>query len=411
MDQSSYSFRAGETAVVRRITPERVAVCAAFFANGFFTGSWATQIPMLAARLNIDNTVLGTIILLFGLGAIGTMPLVGGLIGRLGSRRIMITGGVLLALGLPSIASAPGLWAVAVAAAYAGATTGSMDVAMNANAVALEKRLPFAIMSSCHGFWSLGGLAGASVGGVLIATLGTLGHALLVGGVILLLIALVVRRALEDRGSSLTAAKEESTAVPSDTDDRGSTSSRPILIATAVGLFALLCMVPEGAVLDWGAIFVRRDLGVSVALSGFAFASFSLSMAAFRFAGDGLRDRFGAVRVTRFSTLAAAAGLVVAACSVNLAMACLGFALMGVGVSNLVPIAFSAAGNVRGLRPGVGLGIVSTVGYSGILLAPAPIGYLTERIGFPTVFIALSVLLVGGFFSARLLGIADRPQP
>ncbi|MEF2071234.1 MFS transporter [Consotaella aegiceratis] len=389
---------------------ERVAVSSAFLANGFYVGSWAPQIPLLADRLDISNAVLGLVVLVFGLGAVGTMPIVGALIARLGSRRIMIGTGVLLAIALPILAWAPTLAWAFPAGLFAGGMTGSMDVAMNANAVALERRLPFAIMSSCHGFWSLGGLLGAAVGGIGIATLGGEGHALAVGALILATIVLLVPRALEDRRETPKPATDEEPHHETEAANAPLSLSRSLLMVVAIGIFALCAMIPEGAVLDWGAIYLRDDLGAGVAISGFGFAAFSLTMAAFRFAGDGLRDRFGAVRTTQLSALAAALGLCTAALSGSVVAACFGFAVMGIGIANMVPIAFSAAGNVPGLRPGIGLSIVSTLGYSGILLAPSAIGFMAERVGFPPIFLTLSILLLAAFASARLLKIADRPQ-
>jgi MFS family permease len=176
----------------------------------------------------------------------------------------------------------------------------------------------------------------------------------------------------------------------------------------AVGLFALFAMIPEGAAIDWSAVYLRQELGAGDAASGLAFAAFSLTMACFRFAGDGIRDRFGAVRTARVCSALAAAGLLAVGFAEALPVTLVGFALMGIGLSNMVPIAFSAAGNVEGLRPGTGLSIVSALGYSGILLAPSVIGFVAEHSGFRLIFLSLALLLVVTFLAAGLVRGADR---
>jgi fucose permease len=165
--------------------------------------------------------------------------------------------------------------------------------------------------------------------------------------------------------------------------------------------------VPEGAILDWGALYLRNELGASVTASGFAFAAFSMTMAIMRFAGDLVRDRFGAVNTLRVCSVISIIGLLIAGIATNPVVAIAGFAIAGIGISNMVPIAFSAAGNMPGLAPGIGLSVVTTMGYSGILVAPSAIGFIAEHIGLGTVFIGLPVLHVIVLLLSRLARHAD----
>jgi fucose permease len=144
-----------------------------------------------------------------------------------------------------------------------------------------------------------------------------------------------------------------------------------------------------------------------VALSGFGFAAFSLTMSVMRFGGDLVRDRLGGVLTLRICTLFAISGMLLAAFAPNAEIAILGFALCGIGISNMVPIAFSAAGNIPGLRAGIGLSVVTTMGYSGMLVAPSAIGFVAEHIGFSVVFMALPVLLVVVLLFSNLARYAD----
>lgn len=159
-------------------------------------------------------------------------------------------------------------------------------------------------------------------------------------------------------------------------------------------LLALLCMVPEGAVMDWAAVYLGQELGADAFRAGLGFAGFAAAMALMRFSGDALRNRFGAVRTLRASALIGAVGLMLAAMAPVPELAMAGFALAGLGVANLVPVMFSAAGNHPGLAPGQAISTVTMVGYAGILIAPASIGYAAEAVGFRATYAALALCLL-----------------
>ena len=373
--------------------PARAAVAIAFLVNGFAIGSWAPQVPILAGRLGFSEAALGLLILVFGLGAVAAMPAVGAAISRGGSRRPMLATHLLLAPALPLLVIAPSPFLAVPAIFFFGMMLGGMDVAMNANAVSVERGMGRAIMSSCHGFWSLGGMIGAGVGGPVIAALGAPGHALLVGLLILATLLGVVKLGHDDRMDHETAADGEAGGGLKAILTAARRDRSALVMALAIGVFALIAMLPEGAAIDWSAIYLRGTLGADVAVSGLAFATFSAAMAIFRFLGDGIRDRLGAVNTVRLFSLVAASGLLLTGLGGSLPIVICGFALTGVGLSNIVPIAFSAAGNVPGLKPGIGISIATSIGYSGGLLAPSAIGFLAEHVGLADVYIGMSALL------------------
>jgi MFS family permease len=171
-----------------------------------------------------------------------------------------------------------------------------------------------------------------------------------------------------------------------------------------LGAMALFSMVPEGAVLDWGALYLGQELGAGTLQAGLGFALFSGAMATVRFAGDALRNRFGAVRTLRVSGLIGAGGLMLAALAPAAPVAILGFMLAGFGVANMVPILFSAAGNWPGHAAGSAISAVTMVGYAGILVAPGSIGFFAEHAGFRPTYAALALLLV------LVAGLAGRAQ-
>jgi MFS family permease len=362
---------------------ERAAISALFFVNGYVVGNWAPKIPSFKADLGIDEAVLGLMILAFGIGSLVTMPLVGVGIAQAGSRAIAAVLAVALAPMLLVLTLAPGPWSAAAVLVLLGGLVGGMDVAMNANAVAVERRMRRAIMSSCHAWWSLGGLVGAATGGVLIGRFGVTGHALAVLVAGLAILAAAIPAVLRD-------APAPGAPVAKPTGGRARLGLLPIL----VGITALFSMIPEGAILDWSALYLQQELGASVETAGLAFAAFSATMAVMRFSGDPIRDRLGAVLTLRVSTLVAGLGLLFAAWADGVVGAAAGFAMAGLGIANMVPIAFSAAGNLPGLAPGIGISVVSFMGYSGLLFAPSLIGFVAKHTGLGPIFAALPLLYI-----------------
>jgi|AraplaMF_Cvi_mMF_1032049.scaffolds.fasta_scaffold00038_103 fucose permease len=375
------------------ITKSRAAVSLLFLMNGFVVGCWAPKIPDFAERLGLTKFELGLMILVFGFGSLVMMPIAGAQIAKHGSRVVVRVLALCVLPLLLALTLAPNVITGAISLFLFGGFIGAMDVAMNANAVAVEKSMRRAIMSSCHAFWSLGGLIGSGLGGLVISRLGILGHAELATVLAAIFVAIAWPMILAD---------------PPHPEDKKEKTRLPMVpLPWLLGLMALFCMVPEGAVLDWGALYLRQEMDASVALSGLGFAAFSATMAIMRFAGDLVRDRLGGVKTLRICTLFAIAGMLLASLAPDAEIAILGFALCGIGISNMVPIAFSAAGNIPGLKPGIGISVVTTMGYSGMLVAPSVIGFVAEHVGFAAVFMALPVLLLVVLAFSKLAHYAD----
>ena len=380
----------------RYMSKPRLATSLLFLMNGFVMGSWAPKIPVFADRLGLSESELGLMILTFGIGSILAMPFTGVLIAKLGSAQTVKIAAVIFTPTL-LLLTVVGTIPLSVLALFIfGGLMAAMDVAMNGNAVAVEKAEGRAIMSSCHAFWSLGGLLGAGLGGLLLSIIGPLGHALAVTVIAIILLAIAFPKILGDAPEE--SVRRQKVRLPR--------SPLPWLI----GIMALFSMIPEGAVLDWSAVYLRDELGITLFASGFGYAAFQLTMTVMRFAGDHVRDRFGAVNTVRFCSAASVAGLLCAGLAPNMAVVIIGFAITGAGISNLVPVAFSAAGNLPGLQPGIGLSVTTMLGYSGILAAPSLIGFIAEHIGFAPIFTGLSLLHVIVFFMAPLARYAERER-
>jgi MFS family permease len=370
----------------------RWAVSAMFLANGFVMGAWAPQIPLLLPRHGIGEGTLGLLILVLGMGAVGSMLFTGRLIARHGSLGVLRPFSLALIPVLPVVVYAPNLWVLAPAMAALGALIGCMDVSMNANAVEVERRLGQAMMSSCHGFWSLGGFVGGIGGSYVIAQVSSGAQALATAAIVAAII-LTAMRGLWGEPPHPAAA--------------GPAAPKHALLPRSaalwiLGAMALFSMVPEGAVLDWAALYLGEELSATPFVAGLGFALFSGTMAVMRFAGDAVRNRLGAVQTLRLSGALGAAGLMVAAVAPVPAVALLGFMLAGLGVANMVPILFSAAGNFPGLPAGSAIASVTMLGYAGLLVAPATIGWLAEHFGYRPTYAGLSLLL------ALVAGLAAR---
>ncbi len=368
----------------QQATRGRWAVAAMFAANGFVMGCWAPQIPLLLPRHQITEFTLGLLILALGLGAVGAMLFAGRLIGRFGSRKVVLGFALSVVPVLPVVVFAPNLYILAPAMALMGAMIGCMDVAMNANAVEVERRLGRAIMSSSHGFWSLGGFVGGAAGGWVLEHWGASVQALLaaVGAAVLVLGAMPFILRDTRAPAPADAPREKHPLLPRDAT------------LWLLGVLALFSMVPEGAVLDWAALYLKEELGSDLSTAALGFAFFSAAMAVMRFAGDSVRNRVGAVNTLRYSGMIAAAGMLGGALAPTDTLAIASFFVAGLGIANTVPIMFSAAGNHPGLAPGAGLAAVTMFGYSGILVAPSTIGFVAEHVGFRFTYAALAVLLL-----------------
>ncbi len=362
---------------------ERIAVCLLFLANGLYLGGWSAKIPELSLRLALTPQYVGLLLVSFGVGSIVIMPIGGAQIAKFGSTAVLKVTSLLFLPVMLVITFAPNVYVAAVGVFLYGGFAGAMDIAMNANAVEVEKAMRKSIMSSCHAFWSLGALIGAATGGFLIDHFGEIPHAFFATGFAAIAMVIAFPMTLAD-GPHHEQAHE--------TTARTSVFKSPL--PWLLGIMALFCMIQEGIVIDWSGLYLNRELEATLTVAAFGAAAFHGTMTIMRFFGDGVRDRLGAVRTMQISAVFAFGGMLIGAFAPNAWVAIAGFAISGLGVSNLVPIAFSAAGNLPGMAKGVGLSVVTAMGYSGALFAPTLFGFVVEHTGYQAIYIATPLLLV-----------------
>ena len=345
----------------------RVAVALVFAVNGMALANWFPRIPAVQRDLGLSEGALGIALLGPAIGALLAMLATGMLIARFGSRPVTRTAVLALCACLPLPALAPNLWLLTLALMAVGAGNGVLDVAMNAQAIAVERRYERPIMSTFHALFSAGGLAGAAIAGVVASRgVGPAPHLLVVAG-LLGVVALVASQWL------LPAHVDARAAGPAFVP-----LTRPLV---ALGVLGFCVLLGEGAMADWTAVYLRNTLGAGAGLAAVGFAVFSATMAAGRFLGDWLTQRLGPVRLVRLGGAVAAIGLGVALLVGWPGAAVVGVACVGAGLSCVFPVVLSAAGRTSRIAPGQALAAVSTAGYTGFLVGPPVIGFAAEVIG------------------------------
>jgi fucose permease len=359
------------------MTP-RWATTGVFVVNGAAIGTWVAHIPWIQDRFDLSKSTMGLVIAGMSIAVILAFPVAGQAIVRHGSERVVWVGGIAtaLAVNLPLLAPAPVL--VALGLFVLGGSSATQDVSMNSHGVQVEKDLGKPIMSSLHAGWAFGGMAGAGFAAACNASgldprvSVAIASALLVG-----LLFLTASRI--GHGSAAEGDDAPSFALPS----RG-----VVLLA----ILCLLVMVTEGAMADWGGLYLRQDLGASAALAALAYSFFTAGMTVGRLLGDAINHRIGPVALLRWGAVLTGAPLGAMLLIGQPAAALIGLFLVGLGVANGVPLMFSAAGRQPDTPPGPGIAAVSSMGSLGFLAGPPVIGVLADAVSLPW---ALATLILG----------------
>ena len=368
-----------ETSTLPTIRAQQWATRAAFLLAGVGVSAWAPLVPFAKGRLGVDDGRLGLLLLCVGVGSVIGMPAAGGLAGRYGCRRVIAASALAMAAVLPVLATAGHPWVMAAALAWFGAAVGTLDVAMNVHAVLVERDSGGAMMSGFHGLYSGGGIAGAAaVGGLVWAGLPPLAAVVVAAvGVVALLVA----------------------AYPSLRDDRGGGGGGPVFAVARgrvllLGGFCFVLFLAEGSVLDWGAVFLTTVRGMAKGRAGVGYVAFSVAMTVCRLSGDRIVAAAGPGRVVLLGSACAAAGFALAVAVPSAVAGVVGFGLVGLGASNVVPVMFTAAGRQADMPAHLAVSAMTTLGYAGILAGPAVVGLVASRVGLPAGLAAVAVGLI-----------------
>jgi MFS family permease len=356
----------------------RLATRLVFFVAGFAVSCWAPLVPYAKDRLAVDERTIGILLLCLGIGSLLAMSCTGMLSARFGTRPVILASGFGLCVTLPFLALAAAPLTLAITLLFFGASLGSLDVAVNIHAVEVERDAGRPLMSGFHAQYSFGGFAGAMFITLLLSSgLSPFGSVLVASALMLAMTLVASPRLLRTKA----AEGEPHFALP-----RG--------VVLVIALLAAITFLAEGAVLDWSALLITGEDLVDVEQGGLGFVLFSIAMTLARFSGDALTARIGDRTTLVAGGLVAIAGFAVLILAPVAVVAMLGFVLIGLGCSNVVPVLFRRAGSQKVMPPGLAIAAITTMGYAGILLGPAGIGFLAQHLGLAMAFWVIPLILV-----------------
>ena len=355
-----------------------------FAVNSVFLGSWITRLPDIQEKIQIGEGDLGLALLGLPLGSVSAMHFISYFIQKYGAGRVSVFIGIVFCMisTLPVFATSHlGLFFILVAV---GISTGSMDIAMNASAAIVEKQQNRAVMSSCHGFWSLGGMLGAASTSILAGFAVPAKNQMIVLAILLIL-------TLWYLSDVLFRIEEQS-------ERKNKVFVFPKGILVNLALVAFCIMLGESAIMDWSTIYLRKSLNTEIMMAGMGFAGFSMTMAIGRFYGDILITKWGTRKLILTGLLIGITGVVIALIINNSITAILGFTFAGFGFSCLVPAVYISSAKVPGISAGEGLASVASLGYFGLFVGPPTIGVIAERHGLNIGLGIVVILLLLAFF-------------
>ena len=364
---------------------EQMSTRIAFFIAGFGLAAWAPLVPYAKARAGLDEATLGLLLLCLGAGSILAMPISGLLATRFGCRRVLVVGTILICLSLPLLATASTLPLLIATLFMFGAGLGAVDSTVNLQAVIVERASGRHMMSGFHGLFSVGGIAGAAGVSALLA-LG-LSPLWAIAAVIVLILAAL--------------AKAAPHLLPYGSESSGPAFAVPHGVVLFIGVLCFIVFLAEGAMLDWSAVFLTTEKNLGEAYAGLGYAAFALTMTVGRLLGDTIVRRLGARRVIILGGLFAALGMALATLAPNWELSLLGYALVGVGCSNIVPVLYTAVGKQTVMPESIAVPAITTLGYAGILAGPAAIGFIAHASSLSLAFLLITALLLGVAISGR----------
>lgn len=365
----------------------RAAVATFFFIQGLNFASWASRIPDIQSQLGLSDGELGGVLFALPVGLMASLPLSGWLVARFGSRHVTIIAAILYASTLPLIGLVQAPWQLAGVLFVYGMWGNLGNIAINTQAVGTEALYGRSIIASFHGVWSLAGFTGAAIGTLLISlNVIPFYHFCLISGLAYLMALLAYRYTLPQ--------------------DATRDNSQPLFVKPdrnllLLGLIAFCGMFSEGAMFDWSGVYFHKVVNAPKELTTLGYVAFMSTMAGGRFIGDWLAVRLGVKRLIQMNGTLIALGLLTAVLFPYLVTATIGFMLVGIGVSTIVPLVYGTAGKSKTMAAGVALAAVSSISFFGFLLGPPMIGFIAQAANLRWSFAIVAVL---GFCTTLLIG-------
>lgn len=361
------------------MSSSRLAVKLLFFLNGFIHANYFSRLPRIQEQFKVDNGTLGLVLLSASVGALLAMPFTGWMIIRNGSRKVSLFSSYFYCALFLFIPHMPSVAALMILFFIIGLSTGMMDVAINAQAVMVEQEMKKPIMTSFHALFSVGMMLGALCGSLfseLQISLST--HFLTIAAVSVIAVFIGRYYLIHDK--------------PLKKDKDTPAFRLPNAAMVSIGIIAFCSMLGEGAMADWSTNFMENIAHANEGLAPLGLSAFALAMTIGRIFGDSARVKFGDRSLMIVCGLIALTGVTIAIVFIHPFASIAGFFIVGIGLSVIVPIAYSIAGSTKDLPPGVGLAMVTTVGYSGFLFGPPIIGFLADSFTLRYALVLVGIL-------------------
>ncbi len=388
-DPQAHIIKSGVESAIPTLRMNRIAVSVMFFLHGLCFASWAGRIPSIQENLQLSSATLGAILFALPAGFFVSLPFAGWLVGLLGSKRVVVTAAALYSVSLLFIGFSSTALALTISLFAFGFFANLLNISINTQAVIVERLYAKKLMATFHGLWSVAGFAGAAIGTLMIGSeIAPYKHYIFISVVILIATALCSFYLV--------------------THDDASEEKRPLFAMPDrsllnLGIIAFCSMMAEGAMFDWSGLYFSQVISTSAELTGLGYTTFMIAMAGMRFFADGLSTKFGLKKLIQASGILTTAGLLLAVIQPTLIPSLIGFLLIGMGVSSVVPIVASAAGKSKVLSPGTALTAVSSLGFMGLLIGPPIIGFIAQATSLRVSFLAISVMSVAVILFASML--------
>ena len=374
------SFRKAKQSYLNRI---RLAVSAFYFGMGLCFATWASRIPDIKMTLALSDADLGSILFALPVGQLVMMPFSGKLVTRYGSHRLVVFSVIMYAICLSNLGLATSAWQLAFGLFLFGIFGNMNNIAVNTQGVYTEKLFNKTIMASFHGVWSFAGFTGALIGlAMLKFQLTPHEHFLIVGAIVIALVLFNFKFLIKAKELPKIAQKAK-------------LFSKPDAALLWLGVIGFGCMASEGIMFDWSGVYFKDVVQAPGELIVLGYISFMIMMATGRFLGDGMINRFGRKTVIQSGGILISTGLFTAVFFPYLIPSTIGFMIVGLGVSTIVPTLYSLAGKHPTIPPGEALTAVSSVSFLGFLLGPPVIGYIAELFGLRFSFAFIGVFGIG----------------
>ncbi|PKE29446.1 MFS transporter [Rahnella sp. AA] len=362
----SFSSEVENTSAWVGAPAKRVATRMMFFVTGTAMGLWGALVPYAQLRTQSEAGTLGLLLLCLGAGSLLSMLGSGRIIGRFGCRAVIIAAVIVYCLMLPLLATLSDIWLLAVSLFIFGMGIGLADVAVNVQGTLVEQAADKPLMSGFHCLWSVGGIAGAGGGSLLLSA------GITPPGTTLCAVALVAAGTVYSlRGLLPFGVHEEGGA-------EGKPKARPNFRLVLMAVMAMICFMAEGAVLDWGGVFLTGERGLSLEHAGWGFAVFAVAMSLMRLTGDAIVSALGRKRILIIGGILGIAGYLMVVLLPGWILPLCGFALVGIGAANIVPVLITLAGQEKVMPVNMSVALVATLGYLGVLGGPALIGFIAH---------------------------------